>query len=312
MEELNHGLPTTRGENVHGDASGNGTAKADGNENVDMKDGINGEEEIDEAGIHERLERAFLITDVQSQMKGIQTSGSTVAVCLVEREMIQIQEGHDSGSTSSATEPTSTSAMRVKIHAANVGDARAVLSCIPDSFTCTPPLHDDADASASPSSENPQSSNPQKCYRLTKDHKASSPSEISRIENAGGFLLRNRVLGIMAVARSLGDHGMKEFVIGRPFCQTVELDLKEYEMNQGDEFVILACDGLWDTIEDEEAIAMVREYVGVNGAANDNSDGEDCMEVDRDLLRDKAAKMLCGEALKRGTTDNVTVLVAWL
>ena len=37
--------------------------------------------------------------------------------------------------------------------------------------------------------------------RLSHDHKAEDPVEIDRIEASGGFVLRNRVLGILAVAR---------------------------------------------------------------------------------------------------------------
>jgi hypothetical protein len=38
----------------------------------------------DDASIHARLERAFLMTDVQSHMAGIKSSGATVAMCLVK------------------------------------------------------------------------------------------------------------------------------------------------------------------------------------------------------------------------------------
>ena len=343
MEELNHGN-VSNGNGIRTDTN---TDKNDRTCTQDEDKDDVPMDTMDEAGVHERLERAFLITDVQSQMEGIQTSGATVAICLVEREMVVQSQSDAIAITGSTRTSTSTShadsedsTMRVRIHAANVGDARAVLSCTPDSFTCTPatpttiPMDantntnntSSSSASTTQTVENPQSPRPEnqtqtpsstsksKSFRLTNDHKASCTSEISRIENAGGFLLRNRVLGIMAVARSLGDHGMKEFVIGRPFCQTVEVELKGYRMNQGNEFVILACDGLWDTVEDEEAIQMVRDYVfGSSGGGDGNGDGNGmAVDVDRDLLRDGAAKMLCGETLKRGTTDNVTVLVAWL
>lgn len=68
--------------------------------------------------------------------------------------------------------------------------------------------------------------------------------------------MKNRVLGIMAVARSLGDHGMKEFVIGRPYVNTVEISLSKSgskisdDRNDGvvskssSEFVIIGC-GKW-------------------------------------------------------------------
>lgn len=52
-------------------------------------------------------------------------------------------------------------------------------------------------------------------------HLKLSCSEVARIEAAGGFVLRNRVLGILAVSRSFGDHRMKNFVIGVPFTSTL-------------------------------------------------------------------------------------------
>ena len=160
-----------------------------------------------------------------------------------------------------------------------------------------------------------------KAHRLTFDHKSDNIDEINRIEKAGGFLLRNRVLGIMAVARSLGDHGMKEYVIGRPFINTTEIDLDKHLTpinNSGStstssisslpssdvfnsEFVIVGCDGIWDVIEDQEAVDLVRRYVK-NGSLRDG---------ERQKYKETAAKMLCQEALDRGTSDNVTILVVW-
>ncbi len=62
------------------------------------------------------------------------------------------------------------------------------------------------------------------------------------------------------------------------------------------EFLIVACDGLWDVMEDDEAVDTVRAHVAKNG-----------MESRTDV-----ASVLVDEALERGSTDNVTVVVYWL
>ena len=49
--------------------------------------------------------------------------------------------------------------------------------------------------------------------------------------------MNNRVNGVLAVTRSLGDASMKEFVVGSPY--TTETTLEDQ-----DEFLIVACDGV--------------------------------------------------------------------
>jgi len=90
-----------------------------------------------------------------------------------------------------------------------------------------------------------------RAIRLTYDHKGSDKQEAKRIMDAGGFVMSGRVNGVLAVTRSLGDSSMKEFVVGSPYTT-------ETELYDEDEFVILACDGLWDIAEDKEAIDHVR------------------------------------------------------
>lgn len=103
-----------------------------------------------------------------------------------------------------ATEPTisadgaTTDATKRVLYAGNVGDSRAVL---------VSSHHPDHDGSDIPSSG-------YIATRLTFDHRAEDAEEQQRIKEAGGFVTRNRVLGILAVSRSFGDHGMKDFVIG--------------------------------------------------------------------------------------------------
>lgn len=131
------------------------------------------------------MNRAFLITDMQSKKLNIGTSGATAVAALLASD-------NTSSLVAGATP-------RRTLYVANVGDSRAVL------VSTRHPDHDGTDM-------------PESGYiatRLTFDHRAEDPEEQQRIKVAGGFVTRNRVLGILAVSRSFGDHGMKDFVIGK-------------------------------------------------------------------------------------------------
>ena len=86
------------------------------------------------------------------------------------------------------------------LHVANCGDARAVL--------CKDML-----ANEGPASE-----------RLSIDHKPGDQAERARIEEAGGAVINQRVLGVLAVSRALGDHELKNLVTGKPHITTTEMD----------------------------------------------------------------------------------------
>lgn len=121
-------------------------------------------------------------------------------------------------------------------------------------------------------------------FRLSYDHKASDINEINRIRDSGGLVMKNRVNGILAVTRSLGDTYMKDLVVGKPFTTSTEID-------ESDQFMILACDGLWDVISDIKACRIVEESFRTS----------DDPEV--------AAKKLTQVAMDNSTTDNITVMV---
>ncbi len=77
-----------------------------------------------------------------------------------------------------------------------------------------------------------------KALRLSYDHKGSDENEGRRISNAGGLILNNRVNGVLAVTRALGDSYLKDLVTGHPYTTetVIQPDI--------DEFLILACDGV--------------------------------------------------------------------
>ena len=77
-----------------------------------------------------------------------------------------------------------------------------------------------------------------KALRLSYDHKGGDENEGKRIANVGGMVLNNRVNGVLAVTRALGDAYLKDLVTGHPYTT-------ETVIQPGvDEFIILACDGV--------------------------------------------------------------------
>lgn len=95
---------------------------------------------------------------------------------------------------------------------------------------------------------------------LSQDHKPQNDIEKKRIENAGGSVMMNRVNGDLAVSRALGDFGYKANADMIPEKQMVspEPDIHIVERSPLDDFVILACDGVWDVMKNQEAVDFVK------------------------------------------------------
>lgn len=118
---------------------------------------------------------------------------------------------------------------------------------------------------------------------LSDDHKPDRPDERRRIVGRGGTVMKVgvwRVEGMLAVSRAIGDRLLKRFVPPTPEVSVVDLE-------EEDQWVVLATDGLWDVVQSEELAAMMR--------------GVSCPV--------QAARKLVFAALNRRSLDNVTVLV---
>lgn len=120
--------------------------------------------------------------------------------------------------------------------------------------------------------------------RITYDHKATDPAEMDLVAAKGGSIVDERVNGIIAISRVLGDHQLKHVLSAEPY-------VSELQLTDEDEFVIAASDGLWDVVDDDDAVRLAREAMVGN---NDPS---------------IAASALVTEAVRRGSQDNTTVVV---
>lgn len=101
----------------------------------------------------------------------------------------------------------------------------------------------------------------------TLDHKPCNPRERERIQNAGGTVMIQRVNGSLAVSRALGDYHYKCVDGKGPTEQLVSPEPAVFEMTRApeqDQFVILACDGIWDVMSNEELCEFVRSRLEVS------------------------------------------------
>ncbi|PPD94317.1 hypothetical protein GOBAR_DD08645 [Gossypium barbadense] len=118
---------------------------------------------------------------------------------------------------------------------------------------------------------------------LSIDHKPDRSDERLRIEDAGGFIIWAgtwRVGGILAVSRAFGDKLLKPYVVAEPEIQVEE------EID-GVDFIIIASDGLWNVLSNEDAVALVQHITDAEAAA-------------RKLIK---------EAYALGSSDNITCVV---
>ena len=76
-----------------------------------------------------------------------------------------------------------------------------------------------------------------------------------------------------------------------------------HELEEGDDFFIMACDGLWDVVSGADALAYAARYMpAAGGGGSGDGGGEDSGAA-------AACEALVSLALKLGSADNITVVV---
>ncbi|KAF9568788.1 PP2C-domain-containing protein [Agrocybe pediades] len=135
---------------------------------------------------------------------------------------------------------------------------------------------------------------------LSFDHKPTSEVEKARISGAGGYIEYGRVNGNLALTRALGDFEFKKNYKLGPEAQviTADPDITCHEITEDDEFLVLACDGIWDCLSSQQVVDFVRYHVSL---------GKELTEI---------CELMCDHCLAPDTTsgagigcDNMTVLI---
>ena len=95
---------------------------------------------------------------------------------------------------------------------------------------------------------------------LSKDHKPDDDIERDRIKKVGGEVTNGRVNGNLSLSRAFGDFDYKknkdfdkenQLIIATPDIEIMKIDGKF-------EFILLGCDGIWETKKSEEIMSIVR------------------------------------------------------
>ncbi|XVF25178.1 hypothetical protein REPUB_Repub13aG0191000 [Reevesia pubescens] len=139
---------------------------------------------------------------------------------------------------------------------------------------------------------------------LSVDQKPNRDDEYARIEASGGKVIQwngHRVFGVLAMSRSIGDRYLKPWIIPEPEVMFIP-------RAREDECLILASDGLWDVVSNEEACEVARRRILLwhkkNGAPSLVERGKGI-----DPAAQAAAEYLSMLAIQKGSSDNISVIV---
>ncbi|TMW56491.1 hypothetical protein Poli38472_006501 [Pythium oligandrum] len=127
-------------------------------------------------------------------------------------------------------------------------------------------------------------------------HTPDHPFEKERILSAKGVVVNGRIFGLLGVSRSFGDNDFKtsrgdfkarfegDLVIATP-------DIVEHTISDNDDFMVLACDGLYEVMQPQQVVDFVRAKLALHGGVQ------------------HACEELVSYAISIGSTDNVSAVV---
>lgn len=128
-----------------------------------------------------------------------------------------------------------------------------------------------------------------KAIEVSVDHEPQKPEEREMVESKGGEVALSPMGGVYRVdkrlnmSRAFGDYVIKDHL-------SVEPDIWDSSLSDEDDFLIVASDGLWKVMNNDESVELVLAQSSAQGAA----------------------KVLAASALRRGSRDDISVLVVCL
>lgn len=163
---------------------------------------------------------------------------------------------------------------------------------------------------------------------LSLDHKPVLPVEMQRIHEGGGWVENCRVNGSLALSRALGDFKFKQnkkvkaerqIVTGKLFffpnnktfisnkkvlniifiCKTADPDIVVNEITEDWEFILLASDGIWDVLSNDDVVKLVLRKMAKG-------------QLPEQICEELMTECLSPDLLMTGTDNMTVVLICFL
>ena len=137
---------------------------------------------------------------------------------------------------------------------------------------------------------------------LSRDLKPGVPEEADRIRRCGGFVSSGtRVNGRLAVSRAIGDFEYKTSTVGLDHMVSAIPEIRIHKRTGQERFLIIACDGLYDVMTSRDVATFIEDRIGSFVMKNIEPDpSQICIDIITECV------------IKRGTTDNVTIILIFL
>ena len=125
-----------------------------------------------------------------------------------------------------------------------------------------------------------------KAMQLSHDHKPNTKLEKERIKNLGGEIKYDgvdwRIKGY-SLSRAFGDFAATPFITHKP-------EINHYTFDKKEKFIVIACDGLWDVLSNQEVVDFILMLIQNKNTHN-------------------IAEQVSKYAFNKGSLDNITVIV---
>jgi protein phosphatase len=152
---------------------------------------------------------------------------------------------------------------------------------------------------------------------LTRDHKPDDTDEKKRILSMGETIEWDSYCNVsrvrnLSLSRAIGDRFAKPVVSAEPEIKLFPLsELPVEEGHDRNDFVILASDGLWDVMTSQNCVNFVMDRLTPSNQQTKHMSPSE-LERQTSTRRKRMSRDLADEAIRRGSCDNVCVVILWL